>query len=85
VSGESTVPTFNHDLSAVVAELTTRINTLQANKDELQRIVDGGKKTDKNKQALEEICESLEAAKNGKILLMNSCCNGQTCDIDYDV
>jgi DNA-binding Xre family transcriptional regulator len=83
VSGEANVPFITHDLRTVIAQLTTKIDQLAQAKAMVQEQLNAGKDPDLNRQALEEICESLEAAKNGKILLMNSCCNGQNCNIEY--
>jgi len=77
------VPFVTHDLRSVVGELTQKINDLTARKAEVQGYLDAGTNPTLNRDALEKICQSLEAAKNGKILLENSCCNGQNCDIEF--
>jgi DNA-binding Xre family transcriptional regulator len=83
VSGEAHVPTIHHDLRTIIAELTQKIAYLEAAKETVMDKLKSGREPDMNSDALDEICESLEAAKNGKTLLMNSCCNGQNCDIEY--
>ena len=77
------MPFITHDLTEVVAKLTEKINFLQSKKLTVQELLNAGKSPDTNRAALEEICEMLEAAKNGKVLLMNSCCNGQNCNVEY--
>jgi len=76
---------INHSLAEIISALDAKIAALESARDMLKNKIATGKPTEKNIQALEDVVEALEAAENGKVLLMSSCCSGQNCNFDYDV
>jgi exonuclease VII small subunit len=78
-------PNINHSLSEIISALDAKIAALEDAKNMLKNKIASGKPTEKNIQALEDVVEALEAAENGKVLLMASCCSGQNCDFAYDI
>jgi prefoldin subunit 5 len=75
---------IQHGLGEIISALNAKIAALEQARDMLKDKIANGKATAKNVQALEDVVEALEAAENGKVLLMSSCCSGQNCNIDYD-
>ena len=75
---------INHSLGEIISALDAKIAALESAKTMLKNKIASGKPTEKNIQALEDVVEALEAAENGKALLMASCCTGQNCDFAYD-
>ena len=76
---------INHSLAEIITALDAKIAALESAKTMLKDKIASGKATQKNIQALEDVVEALEAAENGKTILMASCCTGQNCNFDYDV
>jgi Type III secretion system, cytoplasmic E component of needle len=76
---------IEHSLAEIISALDAKIAALENAKTMLKNKIASGKSTPKNIEALEDVVEALEAAENGKTLLMASCCVGQNCNFDYDV
>ena len=76
---------IEHSLADIISALDAKIAALESARDMLKNKIASGKATQKNIQALEDVVEALEAAENGKTILMASCCTGQNCNFDYDV
>lgn len=76
--------TITHNLQSVVSALETRIAELEANKNQVETRVRAGHQLTTNTTALNQINESLCAAKSAKKLMTDSCCTTYNCNFQWE-
>ena len=77
------MPSHQHNLQGVINQLSEKIVALQAVKEKIQKEIIKSNHLPQNTKAFKDVCESLEACENAKLLLMDSCCTVQNCNFEY--
>ena len=75
--------TIEHSMRAVVEALDDKIETLEGHKRQIEAEVRAGHFLDENTTALNQINDSLCAAKGARKLMSDSCCHVYICNFHW--
>ena len=76
--------TIQHSLQSVVEALDAKIAQLEANKSQVEARVRKGHQLETNTTALNQINDSLCAAKAARRMMTDSCCSTYNCNFNWE-
>ncbi len=78
------MPTIQHTMKPLMADLDAKIKELEGYKGQVEAAVRDGYRLDVNTTALNQINDSLCAAKAARKVMMDSCCYVYSCEFNWE-